>query len=93
MQTTIHSEALPGLALRTRLALARVQMQLDVEAAEDAMYHVVDEAQALGFRAYHVGIMQPGKLIGDDPLLMRAWSDGQHFAACHFDDPDDEELF
>lgn len=88
MQTnTITSEALPGLALRSRLALARVQKQINPDAVHAALGEIWNDARAAGFRAYQDGKYWPSKLIEEEPLLLRAWRDGQDAANWDCDSP------
>lgn len=74
--TTTTSEALPGLALRARLALARVQRKLNPDVAVAEFDSIFVEAQAMGYDAANRGECSPGALISEELLLCRAWYGG-----------------
>lgn len=73
---TITSEVLPGLGLRTRLALARVQKQIDPDSARVAMRAIWDETRTAGYRAFEAKQYWPSTLIAEDHFLCAAWRKG-----------------
>lgn len=80
---TITSEVLPGLALRADAALARAQMHINPEVANEALFTAWQHAELLGFHAYKDGIYTPPAMIATDPDLRNGWECGQE-AGLHF---------
>ena len=68
-----------ALAARCSLALSRI-CKLDADKAMDHLIVAYEHAYALGRRA--VGqIVSPSPLIASEPILKKAWHDGQDDAA------------
>lgn len=77
-----NSEALPGLDLRVRAALARVRLQTVCVGAEDALIAIYEDAEEAGYRAYRAGtFVRPPELIAGDTALLQGWEAGQDAAA------------
>lgn len=68
-----------GLDERIKLAEARILQVCYPDQADFG--EVAYEAHALGMRDYAEGLYEPPVMFRDEPLLLRAWNDGQDFMA------------
>jgi len=66
-----------GLDERIRLAQARILQVIYPDNVDFG--EVAYDAHALGMRDYSAGLTEPPVMFMNEPLLLRAWTDGQAF--------------